>query len=335
MLTAKLPIPTLDLALKALPNLATAIMVVLVVYWLAQTGASIFTDTGEEGEANSNAMLAKPATSVKKSKTPYVHTATLHLFGTAASGNAQVAAKHIDAPDTKLNLTLRGIFSGKESNQGFAIIQANHKKDENFFLAGSQVFGLAKLDEIYPDRVILLHNGKYETLRLPELSLPREHYTNSEASRAEKTRVATDYRNRFLAGDGMDLITLFGFDTAHKDGTFYGFEVRGLGEEGRQMMETLGIKEKDVITVVNGDRLADSLEAVANLKKLKHETSIDIIIERDGGELPFHFDVDPPTIVEYVAPPIMDWNQQPGAAVYQAKQRARTTGANEPVEYDH
>lgn len=92
----------------------------------------------------------------------------------------------------------------------------------------------------------------------------------------------------------MDLIKLFGFDTAYKNGSFIGFVIKALGDEGREMMEILGIMDGDLITVVNGLRFSESYDAFEELKKLKTATSVDVIIERDGVEIPFHFELEAP-----------------------------------------
>jgi type II secretory pathway component PulC len=119
-------------------------------------------------------------------------------------------------------------------------------------LAKHDVFGLATLEEIYYNRVILMRNGKYETLRLPEEFLSREHYLDNKDIKAEKKRIATDFRNLFLSRDGMELIKLFGFKTLYRGGGFIGFIVTAMGDKGSELMETLGVRDGDLITVVNG-----------------------------------------------------------------------------------
>ena len=83
---------------------------------------------------------------------------------------------------------------------------------------------------------------------------------------------------------------MFGFDTAYKNGGFYGFAVKVVGKDGPRMLEALGLEEDDVITAVNGLRFAESIEATQSLTKLKDATEVDIEIERVGVPLFFHFD---------------------------------------------
>lgn len=221
--------------------------------------------------------------------------AALHLFGKAEEKSA-VPLEHKVAPETKLDLTLRGIFAGDKINHGIAIIQNNHDREERHFTIKQTVFRLATLEEIYEDRVILLHNGRYETLRLPKESLSREHFYDSAEIQAEKKRVASDYRDRFLSRDPDQLIKLFGFKETYQAGSFAGFRVKALGEEGLDMMRVLGIEDGDLITVLNGKRFSEGLEAFEEIKKLKTATSVDVIIDRNGNEIPFHFELESPAI---------------------------------------
>ncbi|TCK19018.1 type II secretion system protein C [Thiogranum longum] len=333
--------------------------------------------------------------------------ADLHMFG-QANENTSETTEPVVAPETKLDLTLRGIFSGDNVDHSFAIIQNNRDKKERYFTIQQKVFELATLKEIYDDRIILLINGQYETLKLPKDSLSREHFYDSAEIQAEKKRIVTNYRDRFLAGDGMDLIKLFGFEEAFKGGSFIGFRVKALGEEGREMMATLGIEDGDLITVLNGMRFSDGLEGIEEIKKLKTATSADVIIDRNGNEIPFHFEfetafADPgaeeavsgpvygkagdvsqasgnpqplteandnalvtspgfvtpssagsrlvekggdkgsSTPVSAVVSPVsiddedlgVDWDESQQAEEYRAKQRERTTGVSQSVEFDH
>jgi general secretion pathway protein C len=280
---------------KLLPILANGLMLALLSYLFYQLGTHILNLMYPENETvflvdTNNIPKQITVTSGNVSR----KIASLHLFGQMAAKKKQAAKKQIVAPATQLKLTLRGIIAEDQKHLGIAIIQQDNKKDEKPFSVKQSVFGLATLEEIYDDRVILLRNGKFETLRLPEDALSREHFLNSAEVKAARKRTATDFRNRVLNGDGEDLVKLFGFDTAYKNGGFIGFTVMALGEEGLEMMEILGIQDHDLITVVNGLRLSESLEALEKLKDLKDATSVDIIIERDGNEIPFHFEFDAP-----------------------------------------
>jgi general secretion pathway protein C len=239
----------------------------------------------EKKEIVASVKVVNKAPSTKK---PSLN--TLNLFGSAEK-NAAIN-KTSEAKQTKLSLTLRGVLATDDPKQGIAQIQ-NAKKQERHFAVSDSVFGQATLEEIHADHVILLHNGRYETLVLPEKFLNVKHFS-AELHARDKKKIATDYRKLFLSRDGETMRKLFGFDTAWKNGGFAGFIVKALSEKGREMMATFGVEDGDLITVVNGLRFSESLEATQQLIELKTATSVDIIIERDGQEFPLHIAFNAP-----------------------------------------
>ena len=195
-----------------LPMLVNSIMVLLIgwqVWGLASHALKpLHTDAPVES-APATGVIKKPAPASIASLGQSL--SSMDLFGNAKESAAADKKAPITAPDTRLELTLRGIFAQNEKHDGLAIIQNKRTSKEEHFVVKDNVFGMATLKEIYHDRVILYRNGKYETLRLPEKSLPNVHYLDSKEIKAEQRRVASNYRNRLLNNDGMDLIKLFGF----------------------------------------------------------------------------------------------------------------------------
>ena len=309
-----------------------------------------------QAQAETPQVADTAITDVNRPAISYQQIADWHLFGESVASTDATPAP-ADAPETKLNLTLRGTFASKDMHHGLAIIQNNDQDKQQYFTLKQDVFGLATLEEIHEDRVILKRAGRYETLILPKEFLSGEHFLDSAAIKAEKKRIASSYRDIFLSRDGMELIKLFGFKPLHRNGGFQGFIITALGDRGREMMAALGVMEGDLITVVNGMRLSESLEAVASLKDLKTATSIDVIIERDGNEVPFHFELDPPP-PELAGNPDQnstgggtdggggtagvsgedlgdDWLESEEYQLYLDQQRARSTGNRGPVVFDH
>lgn len=219
---------------------------------------------------------------------PAEQLADLHLFGIADEQEKIDVKRILDAPETRLKLSLKGIVSTDDSKQGYAIIQ-KPDKEEKHFKVNDSVFGLATLEEIYIDRVILLRGEHYETLKLPIEFLGSDPFMERQR-KEEAKRIVSDFRNKLVNRQGMELIKMFGFDTAYKNGGFYGFTVRIVGEDGARMLETLGVEENDLITAVNGKRFAESIEAVQSLTRLKDATEVDVEIEREGVPMFFHFD---------------------------------------------
>ena len=265
-----------------LPWLASLVVVGLLLWWSIVLVLPLF-----QAESTHKSASPVPVGTDPVSKLPDV--INHNLFG--RTENQAVAPVSSEPVATRLQLTLRGILATDDPRHGLAQIQ--QQNDESYFAVGDNVFDQAKLYEIYADRVILLVDGRYETLLLPEEFLNNKHYQASKLKQ-ERKRVATDYRNLLIENDGMELIKLFGFATKFRNGAFQGFVVTALGDKGRKMMAVLGVENGDLIVEVNGLRFSESLEASAQLKDLKTATSINAIISRDGQEIPFYLELDAP-----------------------------------------
>jgi len=93
--------------------------------------------------------------------------AAAHLFGEADAEPPPQTA--VTAPDTRLNLKLRGTIAADDETIAHAIIVDGNSKANVYFIEDA-IPGGASLHEVYPDRVILKRGGAFETLRLPKES---------------------------------------------------------------------------------------------------------------------------------------------------------------------
>lgn len=115
---------------------------------------------------------------VDKPKAPVVNAAQqvakYHLFG-RADVVAKTGARTV-APETKLNLVLRGVISSVRPEGAVAIIATRGGAERGYSL-DARLPGGAELKEIYPDRVILQHRGRLETLTLHRKLLNKKELT--------------------------------------------------------------------------------------------------------------------------------------------------------------
>jgi type II secretion system protein C len=147
------------------PKAASALLLILFSWWAFANILPFF----EEKEITPAPQV------VKTTKTPEQFSLkNLDLFGEPEKDKA--VNKTSEAKQTKLSLTLRGVLATDDPKQGIAQIQ-NAKKQERHFAVSDSVFGQATLEEIHADHVILLHNGRYETLVLPEKFLNVKHFS--------------------------------------------------------------------------------------------------------------------------------------------------------------
>ncbi len=94
----------------------------------------------------------------------------LNLFGIAETGAAE---QPVAAPETRLNLELRGLRTSGDGN-GEAII-ALSATDEQSFAVGDEVIDNTTLHRIDTDGVILQREGRFERLKYPELMISGTH----------------------------------------------------------------------------------------------------------------------------------------------------------------
>lgn len=107
-------------------------------------------------------------------KVDYKRLAKLHLLGEVQKRAKQTPVKQkiTNAPETSLNLKLIGVLFDRESQDGYAIISESGKPQKTFH-KGDKVSGNATLHAVEPNRVILMRNGRHETLTLikPDLQV--------------------------------------------------------------------------------------------------------------------------------------------------------------------
>jgi len=105
-----------------------------------------------------------------------------HLFGQVQIVR-EVPPVPISAPDTKLNLKLHGVIASDRKDSAGAIIE-DGAGSQQYYAIGEQLPHGAELKEVHPDRVILLRNSQYETLRMPATTLPPGEITPANSTAA-------------------------------------------------------------------------------------------------------------------------------------------------------
>ena len=200
-----------------------------------------------------------------------------HLFGEVGA-EATVAAYH-DAPETALNLELRGIVSSADPESGFAIIVAGGRQAA--YDVGDEVPGGAEVRGIYADRVVLLHNGRYETLRLP--------VERAIASGAQDAPVPGD--DGSTATLPLDISGWQERLSVNLDDNRYSLiPVRSGGyrlflSRDAQRMARLGLRNGDVIRSANGIPLNSQADVERVMAQVLAGETLTLLLVRDGAEM--------------------------------------------------
>jgi general secretion pathway protein C len=103
-----------------------------------------------------------------------------NLFG-SADASAVATPTTYDAPQTRLRLTLEGVFHGERGAPSAAIIAEPGRPGELYHV-GSRLPNGVELVEVHSDRVVLRRGGLFETLKFPEESALLAAAANFDAS---------------------------------------------------------------------------------------------------------------------------------------------------------
>ncbi|MCU7804298.1 MAG: type II secretion system protein GspC [Candidatus Thiodiazotropha sp. (ex Lucinoma annulata)] len=225
--------------------------------------------------------------------------AKLHLFGIAGATKPK---KAIDkkAPDTRLNLTLHGVFVSAQSNKGEAIIGTSGSV-QKYYKVGSAVMSGVTLQAVFEDRVVLLRNGQSEVLRFPKIS-NKSSPSVSRTTRKSKSTVApgpnvppvsrrnlSRYRE-MLRNEPLKIFEHVRFVPVRSREGMKGYRV--LPQKNRELYNQLGVRPSDLVTSVNGIPLSNDKEAMKLIEKLKNAQSIQVEIVRNGQPQSLSFDLN-------------------------------------------
>ena len=202
-----------------------------------------------------------------------------HLFGEAADGPAPAPTAVLDAPETTLSLTLKGILSREGDSNGGAIISTNRGEDRAYRV-GQAIDGAdgATLHSVYSDRVLLDRGGRLETLRLP-----KELTTSTSsliATPLPQAALPSGSLRETISANAARLTDIITIAPHVQEGQVVGFRVRP-GRD-RASFERLGLLANDIVTDINGIVLDDQSQGLQVFASLGETTQANVTVLRDG-----------------------------------------------------
>jgi type II secretion system protein C len=130
-----------------------------------------------DGSPASVGSITAPKTTTRP--TAIVDLANLDLFGRQQTSEVPQV---VEAPETKLNLELQGVFTADNEKNSTAIIAEKNKPGELFHI-GDKVPGNAILAAVYDDHILIRRGTRIEKLMFTDSSL-RVSGGNSNRARA-------------------------------------------------------------------------------------------------------------------------------------------------------
>jgi len=209
-----------------------------------------------------------------------------HLFG-KAEATAVARPAPIEAPETRLRLTLRGLIASDDPDQARAII-AQAGGEERSYRVGDEITSGVTLSEIYPDRVILERNGRYETLRLPRERVASPARQASLPGSAAGGEILARYRDQVLQNP-RSLIELVRPVPHRENNRFVGFRLYPGSKPA--LFRQLGLRPGDLVTAVNGIALDSPARGMELLNDLRTSESLAVTIRRGSEQIELDFNL--------------------------------------------
>lgn len=191
------------------------------------------------------------------------------LFGMVTATEKVTDKKmELTAPDTRLQLVLKGVYVAPSAENSSAIIA--EKRNVQRYRIGDKVPGGVSLHEVQNKFVILKRGAKYETLRFTESSLkapitakPRAVKRALRRSGAERRGIVNDIRSGKITSV-TDILNDYGANPAEQFATVLmeaGMEPTNDGGESglkvgssapKDILKSIGLRSGDIVRSVNG-----------------------------------------------------------------------------------
>ncbi|MEE8093126.1 MAG: type II secretion system protein GspC [Gammaproteobacteria bacterium] len=203
-----------------------------------------------------------------------------HLFGEASQAAAPVTEAIVDAPDTNLNLELRGTVSSPNSETGWAII-ADERGQEKTYFVNDAIDGNrgTVLRAVYGDRVILNRAGNLETLRLPK-DLSAGATTVTRRSAAAAPAAAPTSLRTVITENASRITDIIRVVPQIEQGRMIGFRLNP--GQARAQFDALGLRPGDVVTEINGTAMTDPSRGLQVFESLGETTVASVTVLRNG-----------------------------------------------------
>lgn len=279
---------------RVMPPVISIILLIIASYTLAEITWQILAPAPAivKSQPATNNQLQKQQDN-QQFQQALIQLNNAHLFGIANAPISKQAAK--DAPETTLNLVLRGILAAQPMSMASAIIASGKNGKEMIYGVGDSVPGNATIEEIYPSRVVLMRNGRLETLKLPEKSVgitePAGNTSNSNQLNMNQPqeRILGDIR-RTLMKNPTSFPEYAIPVPVSKNGKLQGYRLRPQ-KKGQELFKQFGLQRNDIVTQVNGVALNNPVQAMGALRKLTNATNINLTVIRNGAEIPLQFSI--------------------------------------------
>ena len=189
-----------------------------------------------------------------------------------------------EAPETKLNYKLRGIYYSTVGRLASAIVEIK-TNDSQYYRLDDELAENIFVAAIERDHILINRYGKIERLNLEKSVLSSSQRSGNSrsnaASSANSSALLRSYKKRY-ASNPMALATRFQAIPVRQNGQNIGFRLKAL--RGESLLKKLDFQDSDVFTQVNGISLDKPFQALDALRSLTTSSEVSVTILRNGIE---------------------------------------------------
>lgn len=265
---------------RHLPTLVAWVLVIAIAWHMAQLIWSLLPG---EPEFDWTARPTAAAASVASvTRIDFRAIADAHLFGEAGKAPPPVIAT--EAPDTRMNLKLKGTIAADDDGFAHAIITDAGGKSEVYFVDDA-IPGGASLHEVFVDRVILKRGVALETLRLPKKSaaLGATRRTESATESHGGSTQRTSSVREMIQSSPSAFTEIVRPQPYMPNGQLKGYRV--YPGRDRRTFAALGLRPGDLVTDINGQALNDIQSGMEVFRNLGDASQVTVTIERNGSAM--------------------------------------------------
>jgi general secretion pathway protein C len=272
---------------QRMANAVSLLLIVACAYVLVELTWLFFPQSEDAVSTAQKKNL--PPVNLQSQKNNFRNLTSSNIFGVSEK---VAAPKPTRAPETRLNLTLKGLLAAMPMEMASAIISRGKNGKEDIFSVGDKMPDGVLIKEIHVDHVVLERGGRLEILKLqkesglPNINSSMRRTANATPGSAGSPAAALNT----IRKDILKNPTSFG-DYAlpmvvKEKGRQIGYRLKP--QSKGQLLSELGIQPQDVIIQVNGVKLNKPQNAISALRKLTTAKDLNIVVKRNGAKVPLN-----------------------------------------------
>jgi general secretion pathway protein C len=302
---------------RTLATIVSVVIVILMSLSVANTVLFFLESTSGQGAINLGASEANKRNNNRSQRIDAGvdsgnNIASLNLFGEQAVQAATVA---VDAPETKLNLELQGVFNADVAEDSTAIVAELNKNGE-LYRIGDRLPGNAILDSVFADHILIRRGAKLEKLLFSDSKI-RQQFTRTSSNSAtaqnqplaqnspttrlqqireriaekkqsalsnpqnqprSKIREYVSALQKRISADPAGLLTELGV-SAVESGSNKGYRIGN--EASQQALAQAGLQSGDVVLSVNGQPVGNVINDQNLINQAMNSPRVRVEVQRD------------------------------------------------------